>query len=214
MISCENSIRPIAENTVSSGVKYRLAILASGTGSNADKICSYFTSHDCISVGLIITNNPRAGVIDVGRRHEVDTVIMPKNIWQDNEYVSHVLQRSEITHIVLAGFLLLIPLWLVEHYRDKIINIHPALLPHYGGKGMYGHHVHEKVKAAGDLYSGITIHSVDEHYDNGDIIFQEKVELDKDDSAAQIAQKVLQLEHYHYPRVIERWVRNEVMEAF
>lgn len=199
---------------MSSGAKYRLAILASGTGSNADKICDYFTDHDCIQVSLIITNNSRAGVKDVAIRHQVEPLVIPKSLWQDKEYVMHLLAKYEITHIILAGFLLLIPSWLVDHFRGNIINIHPALLPHYGGKGMYGRHVHEKVKAAGDPYSGITIHAVDEHYDNGDIIFQEKVELKSDDSSADIANKVLQLEHYHYPRVIERWVRNDIVEAF
>jgi len=185
---------------------YNLAILASGTGSNADKICTYFNGHPSIKVELIITNNPNAGVLQIASFHEIESIVIPKSEWYDQNTVSFLLESRNITHIILAGFLLLIPEWLIEDYRGKIINIHPALLPKYGGKGMYGMHVHQRVKEAGEQFSGITIHHVDEHYDSGDVIFQEKVKLSPDDTAQDIAKKVLQLEHYHYPRVIEDWI--------
>jgi phosphoribosylglycinamide formyltransferase 1 len=186
--------------------KYNLAILASGAGSNADKICTYFKGHPTIRVELIITNRSNAGVLQIASFHEVESFVIPRSEWYDQNNVSFLLESRKITHIILAGFLLLIPEWLIEDYRGRIINIHPALLPNYGGKGMYGMNVHQRVKAAGDLVSGITIHQVDEHYDNGDIIFQEKVELTAEDTPEEIAKKVLKLEHYHYPRVIEDWI--------
>jgi phosphoribosylglycinamide formyltransferase 1 len=192
-----------------SAIKPRLAIFASGGGSNADKICSYFEKHPTIVVAAIFTNNPKAGVIQVAQKHHVDCLTISKNDWKMADQVLPSLESHHITHIILAGFLLLIPEWLIEAYPDRIVNIHPALLPKYGGKGMYGHNVHEAVKKAGDKESGITIHIVDEHYDKGDILFQHRVDLEPDDNPEQIAAKVLGAEHYYYPRVIEKWVRNE-----
>lgn len=128
--------------------------------------------------------------------------------------VSAILDHAGVTHIVLAGFLLLIPAWMIERYPGKIINIHPALLPKYGGHGMYGHHVHEAVKRAQEKVSGITIHAVDEAYDEGDIIFQKEIELQETDDASDIAKKVLATEHYWYPRIIEKWVDGRTDEAF
>lgn len=190
--------------------KVRLAVFASGTGSNADKICQYFQHHPSINVTLIVTNRKNAGVLEVASRYSIDSKIIPSTDWASAEKVLPVLKESEITHIILAGFLLLIPSWLVNEFQGRILNIHPALLPKYGGKGMYGMHVHQQVKNANDTVSGITIHVIDEHYDEGDIVFQDKVALDANDSAEDIAQKVLKLEHYYYPRVIEKWVRNEI----
>ena len=187
--------------------KINLAILASGAGSNADQICKYFKDHSSIQVKLIISNKSTAGVHDVASSHGVESAVIPKTGWNKPEIVLPLLESKEISHIILAGFLLLIPTWLVEKYRGRIVNIHPALLPKYGGKGMYGMYVHQSVKDAGELVSGITIHQVDEHYDEGDIIFQESIKLDPSDSAKAISNKVLKLEHFHYPRVIEEWVR-------
>ncbi len=144
-----------------------------------------------------------AGVLQVADRHGIASVIIPKSEWGQPEFVLPALHTRDITHIILAGFLLLLPAYLVSEYEGRIVNIHPALLPKYGGHGMHGIHVHEKVKESGDLISGITIHHVDEQYDNGDVIFQKEVELDPEDSATDIANKVLRLEHYYYPRVIE-----------
>ena len=192
-----------------SGTKPCLAIFASGGGSNADRICAYFKDHPQISVGVIITNNANAGVRQVAERHDIPSFVITKKDWHTSEHVLPLLEQHDISHIILAGFLLLIPEWLIKAYPDRIVNIHPALLPKYGGKGMYGHHVHEAVKAAGETYSGITIHIVDEQYDKGDILFQAKVDLDEDDTPGEIAAKVLKLEHYYFPRVIERWVLNQ-----
>ena len=195
---------------MSSGVKYNLAILASGTGSNADKICTYFKDHPEIRVALIITNRPRAGVLQVAERHHIESLFIPGAYWSKPEYISYELEDRKITHIVLAGFLLLIPSWLVEAYHGRIINIHPALLPKHGGKGMFGMHVHQQVKLSGDTQTGITIHEVNENYDDGKIIFQDTVDVHPDDSPDEIAHKVLEKEHWHYPRVIEGWVlRNQ-----
>src|SRR5687767_1157759 len=190
-----------------SKIQNRISIFASGAGSNADKICAYFKDHPEIEVTLIVTNRLNAGVLDVAALYQIETLIVPKSKWENPEHLLPILESKQITHIVLAGFLLLIPAWLIENYRGRIVNIHPALLPKYGGKGMFGHNVHQQVKESGDLVSGITIHAVDEHYDNGDIIFQKEVTLSPEDSAEVIARKVLHLEHYHYPRVIEQWVK-------
>lgn len=189
-----------------SGDKASLAIFASGGGSNADKICTYFKIHPAISVSLIVTNRVDAGALKVADIHGVESVYISKPYWSHPEIILPVLETSGITHIVLAGFLSLIPDWLIHEYNGHIINIHPALLPKYGGKGMYGHHVHEAVKSAGDLVSGITIHEVNEHYDEGKILFQQEVALNADDTAEEIGLKVLQVEHAWFPRVIEKWI--------
>lgn len=190
-----------------SGVNARLAIFASGGGSNADKICTYFATHPSVRVSLIITNRADAGVLQVADRHGIESVYISKKYWSHPEIILPVLETSGITHIILAGFLSLIPEWLIHEYSGRIINIHPALLPKYGGKGMYGHHVHEAVKSAGDLVSGITIHEVNERFDEGKILFQKEVQLDADDSAEEIARKVLAVEHTWYAKVIEQWVQ-------
>lgn len=187
----------------------RLAILASGGGSNADKICAYFKTHPHIHVQLILTNRSKAGVRDVANHHGIECAYVPKAVWQHPEIVLPVLETAGITHIVLAGFLLLLPEWLIEAYAGRIVNIHPALLPKYGGQGMYGHHVHEAVKAAGELISGITIHEVNDRYDEGEILFQKEVPLDPNDTHEDIARKVLHVEHAFYPKVIEAWINGE-----
>jgi phosphoribosylglycinamide formyltransferase 1 len=192
-----------------SGDKTHIAIFASGGGSNADKICSYFKFHPEISISLIVTNRADAGALKVADRHGVESVYISKKYWAHPEIILPVLESSGITHIVLAGFLSLVPDWLIRAYSHRIINIHPALLPRHGGKGMYGHYVHEAVKSSGELVSGITIHEVNERYDDGKIIFQQEVQLDATDSAEEIAQKVLQAEHTHYPKVIEAWIHGE-----
>lgn len=189
-----------------SGDNYHIAILASGTGSNADAICTYFQNHQQIHVSLIVTNRSKAGVLDVAKRHHIESLYVPKAEWETPELLLPALKATNITHIILAGFLLLLPSWLLEEYKGRILNIHPALLPKYGGHGMYGIHVHEAVKSSGDSVSGISIHEVNDRYDEGPVIFQEKVMLDALDDASAISNKVLRLEHYHYPRVIESWV--------
>jgi len=191
---------------MSSGDKAHIAIFASGGGSNADKICAHFKTHPSIQVSLIVTNRAEAGVLQVAARHEVESVYIHKKYWTHPEIILPVLETSGITHIVLAGYLSLVPDWLIRAYPGHIINIHPALLPLHGGKGMYGHHVHEAVKSAGELLSGITIHEVNEHYDEGKVVFQKEVALEASDTSEDIARKVLQVEHQYYPEVIESWI--------
>ena len=192
-----------------SGDKARIAIFASGGGSNADKICSFFETHPDIRVELIVSNKPEAGVLKVADRHGIASVYISKKYWQHPEIILPVLETSDITHIVLAGFLSLIPGWFIEAYKNRIINIHPALLPQHGGKGMYGHHVHEAVKLSGELITGITIHEVNEHYDEGKVIFRKEVEIDAEDTPEEIARKVLHVEHMYYPQVIEGWIKSQ-----
>lgn len=189
-----------------SGDKAVIAIFASGTGSNADQICSYFHSHPAISIGLVVTNRASAGVLQVASKHSIECVYVPKNDWADSDRVLPILKEFGITHIVLAGFLLLIPPYLIDAYKTRIINIHPSLLPRHGGEGMYGSYVHQSVKISGDRVSGITVHEVNEHYDEGKIVFQKEVPLEEDDSPNDIAHKVLELEHKYYPQVIEQWI--------
>jgi phosphoribosylglycinamide formyltransferase-1 len=184
----------------------KLAIFSSGTGSNASRIIQHFRDHPIISVRLIVCNNPHAGVLNIAKAAQIPALLIEKEqFFRGSAYVPE-LQARDIDFIVLAGFLWKIPPVLVQAYRHRIVNIHPALLPGYGGKGMYGRHVHEAVIAAGEKESGITIHYVDEFYDHGQAIFQARVPVDPNDTPATLAAKVQQLEHTHFPRVIEEAV--------
>ena len=193
-----------------SEVKAHLAILASGAGSNADKICAYFKDHPTIRVKLVISNKADAGVLSIADKHGIESAYISKKYWSFPELVLPILETADITHIILAGYLSLIPSWLIEEYNGRIVNIHPALLPKHGGKGMYGHYVHEAVKSAGELVSGITIHEVNEHYDSGSILFKKEVELASTDTPDDIAHKVLVNEHAYYARVIEAWILGDL----
>lgn len=183
-----------------------IAIFASGKGSNAEKIISFFKGHPHIQVALIVANKSTAGVLKLAADHGIPSRIITKEQFYQTESFLEELAGNEITHIVLAGFLWKIPDYLIREFPDKIINIHPALLPHYGGKGMYGHHVHRAVFENKDKESGITIHLVNEHYDEGQILFQERCEIQEGDSPDVIAEKVLILEHHFFPRIIEKWI--------
>jgi phosphoribosylglycinamide formyltransferase-1 len=185
---------------------FKLAIFASGSGSNAEEIFKYFTNHHAIEVVALFSNNPHAYALQRAKNYNVDTFTFDRVGYRENTNLLQTLQSKNVTHIVLAGFLWLIPTYLIEAYPERIVNIHPALLPKYGGKGMYGMHVHEAVKAAGEKESGITIHLVNEVYDDGEILAQEKVALDTTDTPETIAQKIHALEHAHFPKVIESWV--------
>lgn len=189
-----------------SEINSKLAILASGGGSNADKICTYFKGHPTIKAGLIISNRKAAGVFQVAERHNIETLYLPKEKWSNPVEIIEILHSRQITHLVLAGFLLHVPDLLIKAFSGRIINIHPSLLPRHGGKGMYGHHVHEAVKNAGELTTGMTIHEVNEHYDEGKIIFQKEIDIAQADTPEQIASKVLVLEHTYYSPTIERWI--------
>jgi phosphoribosylglycinamide formyltransferase 1 len=184
----------------------RIAIFASGAGSNAARIIEYFKNHDHTGVALIVSNNPSAGVLQIAAREKIPTLIIEKEQFFRGDGYVPFLQSQRIGFIVLAGFLWKIPSTILSAYPNSIINIHPALLPNYGGKGMYGLNVHAAVVSAGDKQSGITIHYVDEHYDNGDIIFQDKCEVLPSDTPESLAEKVHRLEHQHFPRVIDQVV--------
>lgn len=181
----------------------RIAIFASGSGSNAEKICDYFSGRTDVTVSLILTNNPEAGVIKRARRLHIPVVVFDRKTFYESERILQLLKNDGIDLIVLAGFMMLIPPFLVDGYTNQIVNIHPALLPNHGGKGMYGHFVHEAVVAAKDSVSGITIHFVNERYDEGSIIFQATCEVLPSDSPDDVATKVQVLEHAHYPRIID-----------
>jgi phosphoribosylglycinamide formyltransferase-1 len=184
----------------------RLAIFLSGTGSNAEKIFSYFKDHPSIKMGIVLSNNSEAQGLQRARKFNIPTHTFTKHQFRESDEVLNWLKEAEITHIVLAGFLWMIPDNLIKAYPNRIINIHPALLPKFGGKGMYGIKVHEAVKAAGEAQTGITIHEVNEKYDEGKIIFQATCQVLPSDTPASIAGKVQALEHAHYPREIEKWI--------
>ncbi len=184
----------------------RLAIFLSGNGSNAEAIISYFKNHPSVEVALVLSNNPQAFGLQRAQNFKIPSRIFTRGQFRESDEVIGWLKDAAITHVVLAGFLWLIPSNLVQAYRGKIINIHPALLPKFGGKGMYGMHVHEAVKAAGETEAGITIHEVDEKYDEGRVLFQGKCQIDFTYTPQQIAEHVQRLEHAHYPRVIEQWI--------
>jgi phosphoribosylglycinamide formyltransferase 1 len=184
----------------------RIAIFASGAGSNAAKIIEYFRNHQKTGVTLIVCNNPTAGVLTIAEKENIPSLVIEKQqFFYGDGYVPY-LKSKKIDFIVLAGFLWKIPTSILSAYPNSIINIHPALLPGYGGKGMYGMNVHAAVLEAGDKESGITIHYVDEHYDNGDIIFQDKCVVLPSDTPETLAEKVHKLEHQHFPRVIDQVV--------
>lgn len=185
---------------------FRLAIFASGYGSNAEAIMKFFEHHATIEVALIISNKENAGVIEKAKQFDVKSLHINKEAFYHSRAVLQILQSHGISHIVLAGFLLLVPDYLIKAYPDKIINIHPSLLPKFGGKGMYGMHVHRAVITAKENESGLTIHLVNEHFDDGEILLQVKCAIETNDSAETLAKKVLQLEHKHYPQVIADWV--------
>jgi len=181
-----------------------IAIFASGAGSNAQKIIDHFRGSDSVSISLIVCNKPGAGVLDIAAHENIPALLINKeSFFRGDAYVNE-LRKHHIDFIVLAGFLWKIPVALIRAFNGKIINIHPALLPNYGGKGMYGQFVHEAVINNKDRESGISIHYVDEIYDHGKIIFQAKCKVDEADTAATLAQRIHQLEHEHYPVVIER----------
>lgn len=183
-----------------------IAIFASGTGSNARKIIEYFKNKTDIDVKLVLSNKPGAPVLDMARSHGIDTLTFDRAGFYKTDGLLEQLHQYQIDLIVLAGFLWLVPPYLVQAYANRIVNIHPALLPRYGGPGMYGRHVHEAVKQAGDTESGMTIHYVNEAYDEGDIIFQASCRLAPDDNPEMIAKRVLKLEHEHFAPVIEQLI--------
>ena len=188
-------------------MKKRIAIFASGSGSNAQKIMEHFKYSDDAEVSLVLSNNPDAYVLQRADNFEIPTHIFDKSEFYITDNVVDILKRLDIDLIVLAGFLWLVPENLLRAYPNKIINIHPALLPKHGGKGMYGDRVHKAVLAAGDEEHGITIHFVNENFDEGEVIYQGRFKVEKDDTLETIKFKGQQLEHLHYPKVIENLLK-------
>ena len=181
-----------------------IAVFASGSGSNCENLSTYFKDSDSVDIALVVSNKPDAYVLERARRLGVPTEIVPKAMLNDASQLMPLLQRYGIDFIVLAGFLPLIPDFLIEAFPRRIVNIHPSLLPKYGGKGMWGHHVHEAVKAAGDTETGMTVHWVTPVCDGGGIIAQYRVALSPDDTVDDIIEKEHQLEMKYYPKVIEQ----------
>ena len=184
-------------------MKKRIAIFASGSGSNAQKIMEYFKKHQDAEVALVLTNNPEAYVLQRADNFEVPSHIFNRHEFYQTDQIVQLLKNLEIDIIVLAGFLWLIPQNLLHAFPNKIINLHPALLPKYGGKGMYGDNVHKAIMEAGDPESGITIHFVNENFDEGEIIHQSRFHIEKNDDLEMVKFKGQQLEHLHYPKIIE-----------
>ncbi|MGK0362968.1 MAG: phosphoribosylglycinamide formyltransferase-1 [Saprospiraceae bacterium] len=183
-----------------------IAIFASGTGSNATKIVEYFADNENIQVSLIVSNKADAAVLDMAEANDIPTHVISRTEFYKTEDILKTFKTYYVDFVVLAGFLWLIPSYLVESLPNRIVNIHPALLPSYGGKGMYGMNVHRAVQAAGERESGMTIHFVNVKYDEGDIIFQAKTKLLAADTPEDIQRKVLKLEHKHYAEVVDEIV--------
>ena len=189
-------------------MKQNIVIFASGSGSNALNVCRYFQNHSTISVSAIFCNNPNAGIIEKIKPFQIPLVLFNKSEFNKEEEFIESLNRFKPTVIALLGFLWKMPDYLVHYYPHKIVNLHPALLPKFGGKGMYGHYVHEAVKAANETKTGISIHWVNSQYDEGEIIAQFECEIQKEDSVTNIAEKIHLLEQLHVPSVIENVLKN------
>jgi phosphoribosylglycinamide formyltransferase-1 len=185
-----------------------IAIFASGTGSNARKIIEHFKNSPDIRVALVVSNKKDAGVLEIAKEHGIPTQVIDRQMFYETEDLLGILKKHKIEFIVLAGFLWLVPSYLVKKFEKKMVNIHPALLPKFGGKGMYGMRVHEAVKENDETETGITIHWLNEHYDEGAVVFQASCPVAPDDTPTDIARKVQILEHKHFPVVIEKLVKS------
>lgn len=186
-----------------------IAIFASGSGTNCENIIRYFKQSKLASIAIVICNNEKAKVIERVQKLNVPITIISKEEFNNSEILLNILKKNNISLIVLAGFTLFVPKYITEAYDKRIINIHPSLLPKYGGKGMYGMRVHEAVKENGERESGITIHYVNSDYDKGQIIKQYTTPINKDDSAEDIAKKVHALEYDYFPKVIESIIKED-----
>jgi phosphoribosylglycinamide formyltransferase 1 len=186
----------------------KIAIFASGSGTNAENIIKFCKENKKIEISIVFSNNKNAYVIQRAINHNIKYYVFSRPEFYSSQNILKTLKEQKIDFIVLAGFLWLIPEYLIDTYPNKIINIHPALLPKYGGKGMYGMNVHKAVKENNEKETGITIHYVNKEYDKGDIIFQAKCEILPEDTPEAIAKKVHELEYMHFPKVIEKIVLN------
>jgi phosphoribosylglycinamide formyltransferase-1 len=190
-------------------VKTRIAIFASGKGTNALNIITYFKKHTTIEVVLVISTNINAGVVEIASENNIPCFIFEENEANDAKLILDIIRTEEIEYIVLAGYMRKIPEAVTRAMANKIINIHPALLPKFGGKGMYGKHVHQAVIDANEKETGITIHFVNENYDEGAIIFQDKCVLELTDTIQDIENKIHVLEKMHFPKIIEKTILNQ-----
>jgi phosphoribosylglycinamide formyltransferase-1 len=188
-------------------MKKRIAIFASGSGSNAQKIMEHFKRSSDAEVVLILTNNPQAYVLQRADNFEIPSHIFNRKEFYDTDNVIRLLKNLQVDLIVLAGFLWLVPSTLLKAFPNKIINLHPALLPKFGGKGMYGDYVHQAVLDAKEEESGITIHFVNEKFDEGEILHQSRFKIEPGDTLEVVKFKGQQLEHHHFPRVIENLLK-------
>lgn len=184
-----------------------IAIFASGTGSNARKIAEYFEGSPSVTVALVASNRKDAPVLDFAREKGIPVMLLKRKSFYETRETLRDLQSRSIDLIVLAGFLWLVPSYFIRAFENRIINIHPALLPKFGGKGMYGHYVHEAVIASGEKESGVTIHLVDEQYDHGKTLFQASCPVLESDTPETLAKNVQQLEHLYFPKIIDQYIR-------
>ena len=187
----------------------RIAIFASGSGSNAEKIIENFKDRDDIRVETVYSNRKKAGVLERAEKHSIKHITFSKSEFYESDYIINDLKKRKIDLIVLAGFLLLIPEKMIEAFPQRIVNIHPSLLPKYGGEGMYGSHVHRAVSESGDSETGITVHFVNQEYDKGKIISQVRCIIKPNDSPESIAAEVLRVEHQYYPLIIDQLLENK-----
>jgi phosphoribosylglycinamide formyltransferase-1 len=200
-------VKRISEMFTPQQEKSKIAIFASGAGTNAGAIMEHFKKSAVAEVVLLLSNNPEAPALQKAKTFEVPVKVFTRQQFSDSSTILDWLQESGTTHVVLAGFLWLMPSSLIRAYPKRIINIHPSLLPKFSGRGMYGMKVHEAVRTSGELETGISIHVVNEQYDEGEILFQTSCALGPDDTPETIARKVHELEYAHYPKVIEEWVK-------
>ena len=192
-------------------MKIRLAMLASGRGTNVANFIEYFKIHELIEVALVISDQPEAEVLKRAAKTAVPHLLIRREQWKDTELVLGIFRQNAIDYIILAGFLSKIPAYLLAEYPERVFNIHPALLPRFGGKGMYGLNVHKAVLINGENQSGITIHLVNEEYDEGHVVFQAQCTVEPNETPESLAAKVQQLEYQHYPRVVEQLVLHQAL---
>ena len=188
----------------------RIVIFASGSGTNAENLIKFFHNSDNASVIQVLTNNPHAKVLERAKKLKVSALSFNRIAFSKTEDVLNILRASKPDLIVLAGFLWKFPAKILNEFPNKVINVHPALLPNYGGKGMFGMHVHEAVVANKETETGITIHYVNEHYDEGAVIFQAKCDVNRNDSADDVAAKIHKLEMEHFPVVVNQVLKSQI----
>lgn len=190
----------------------RIAVLASGSGSNALKLFQYLEGNAQLSIAAVVSNKEDAGVLNHARAYGVETLVVNRDTFYESKLVLDFMEKRSIDCLVLAGFLWLIPPYLLKAFSDRIVNLHPSLLPAYGGKGMYGRHVHNAVLRAGERESGITVHIVNERYDEGRILLQARCPVLMGDTPETLAARVQQLEHTFFPVAVTHWAKTWIQQ--